>query len=111
MAVTITLKGRHYTVRSDEPEEEVIRLARWLDDRVAEMARRTPGVDGETVALLAALNVASEYARFRRKVVEDLGGLDHDLAAVSAILEVTLPGDAVAPPPDAGDDAPDAGDV
>ncbi len=92
MPVTITLRGRHYTVRSDEPEDEVVQVARWLDGRVNEMASRTPGVDGETVVLLAALNVASEYARFRRRVVAELEGIDHDLAATSAILEVTLPG-------------------
>ena len=92
MPVTITLRGRHYTVRSDEPEDEVIQNARWLDGRIAEIASRTPGVDGETVVLLAALNVASEYARFRKQVVGELGALDRELAAASAILEVTLPG-------------------
>lgn len=92
MPVTITLRGRHYTVRSDEPEEEVIQNARWLDSRIAEIASRTPGVDGETVVLLAALNVASEYARFRKQVVGELGTIDRELAAASAILEVTLPG-------------------
>ncbi len=92
MPVTITLRGRHYTVRSDEPEEEVIKNARWLDSRIAEIASRTPGVDGETVVLLAALNVASEYARFRKQIVGELGSIDHELAAASAILEVTLPG-------------------
>ncbi len=92
MPVTITLRGRHYTVRSDEPEEEVIQNARWLDSRIAEIASRTPGVDGETVVLLAALNVASEYARFRKQMVGELGTIDRELAAASAILEVTLPG-------------------
>ena len=96
MPVTITLRGRHYTVRSDEPEEEVIQVARWLDGRVGEMASRTPGVDGETVVLLAALNIASEYSRFRRRVVNELEDIDRDLAATSAILEVTLPGTALA---------------
>ena len=102
MPVTITLRGRHYTVRSDEPEDEVIQNARWLDGRIAEIASRTPGVDGETVVLLAALNVASEYARFRKQVVGELGSLDRELAAASAILEVTLPGAA-----DDADDEPD----
>ncbi len=102
MPVTITLRGRHYTVRSDEPEEEVVQVARWLDGRVNEMASRTPGVDGETVVLLAALNIASEYARFRRHAVQELDGIDRELAATSAILEVTLPGaDA---PADGGED-------
>jgi len=91
MPVTITLRGRHYTVRSDEPEEEVLQVARWLDGRIAEVAGRTPGVDGETVVLLAALNVASEYTRFRKQVVGELETVDHELAAAAAILEVTLP--------------------
>lgn len=92
MPVTITLKGRHYTVRSDEPEEEVVQLARWLDERILEVVRKTPGVDGETVVLLAALNLASEYARFRKRVAEELGEVDREMAAVSAILEVGLSG-------------------
>lgn len=85
------MRGRHYTVRSDEPEEDVIQVARWLDGRIGEIASRTPGVDGETVVLLAALNVASEYARFRKQVVGELDDVDRELAAISAILEVTLP--------------------
>jgi cell division protein ZapA (FtsZ GTPase activity inhibitor) len=91
MAVSITLRGRHYTVRSDEAEEEVTRVARWLDARIAEVANRTPGVDGETIVLLAALNVASEYARFRRQIAGELETVDRELAAAAAILEVTLP--------------------
>lgn len=92
MSVTIVLRGRHYTVRSDEPEEDVLRVARWADRQVAEVARRTPGVDGETVALLAGLNMASEYFRFRKRMVAELGELDQELAAVAAILDVALPG-------------------
>lgn len=93
MSVTITLRGRHYTVRSDEPEEDVIGVARWVDERVAEVARRTPGVDGETVVLLAALNMASEYHQYRKQVAAEMEQLDEELVAVSAILEVALPGD------------------
>lgn len=92
MSVNIILRGRHYTVRSDEPEEDVRQVARWVDDQVAEVARRTPGVDGETVVLLAALNMASDYFRFRRKVATEMGSMDQDLAAIAAILEVALPG-------------------
>lgn len=91
MAVSITLRGRHYTVRSDESEEEITQVARWLDARIAEVAHRTPGVDGETVVLLAALNVASEYARFRRQISAEFVTVDRELAAAAAILEVTLP--------------------
>ena len=94
MSVTITLRGRHYTVRSDEPDDDVVAVAEWLDRRIEDIARRTRGVDGETVALLAALNLASEYFRFRKQLSGELGSLDAELAAVSAILEAALPGGA-----------------
>lgn len=90
MSVTITLRGRHYTVRSDEPEEDVRAVAEWVDRRVEDVARFTPGVDEKTVVLLAALNMASEYHRFRRRVIERLDDLDEELAAVSAVLDVVV---------------------
>ena len=64
MSVTITLRGRHYTVRSDEDSRDVVAVSEWLDAKLADMAARTRGADGETVALLVALNLASEPPRW-----------------------------------------------
>ena len=90
MNVQITIRGHQYTVRSDEPEENIEEVARFVDDKMAELGRRS--FDEYTVALLTAMNIASEYFRFRRIVAERLDGLDRDAAAISAVLDAALPG-------------------
>ena len=90
MNVQITIRGRQYTVRSDEPEEDIEAVAHFVDEKMAELGRRS--FDEYTVALLTAMNIASEYFRFRRIVAERLDGLDRDAAAISAVLDAALPG-------------------
>jgi cell division protein ZapA (FtsZ GTPase activity inhibitor) len=92
MSVTITLRGRHYTVRSDEPEEDVLAVAQWVDQKVGEIASRSRGVPEETLALLACLNIANEYHRFRKKVLAEVADVDRELQAVGEILDILVPG-------------------
>jgi cell division protein ZapA (FtsZ GTPase activity inhibitor) len=91
MSVTITLRGRHYTVRSDEDSNDVVAVAQWLDAKLSDMAARTRGADGETVALLVALNIASDFQRFRNEILRDLEDADRVLHAAGALLDAPLP--------------------
>ena len=63
-----------------------------LDARpeMAEIAGRGSSADEYTVAMLAALNIASEFDRFRRQAISDLSDLDRDLASTSMVLEDAL---------------------
>jgi cell division protein ZapA (FtsZ GTPase activity inhibitor) len=92
MSITITLRGRHYTVRSDEAEEDLVSVASWVDRKIGEIARRTGGVSEETITLLACLNIANEYHRFRKRVLSEISDVDRDLQAISEILEIMAPG-------------------
>ena len=56
---------------------------------MAEVARSS--FDEHTVALLAALNIASEYHRFRKGVGGRIDDLDREAASIGAILEAALP--------------------
>ena len=89
MATRITIRGRQYTVRSDDDGEDLQEVAKYVDAKMAEVARST--FDEYTIAMIAALNIASEYDRFRREVAGRLDDLDREAAAVGAILEAALP--------------------
>jgi cell division protein ZapA len=91
MQVSITIRGRQYTVRGDEAAEDIEAVARDLDHRLEEVAGRTRSFDEYTIALLTALNLASELQRLRREVVDRLGELDREAASVAAVLEAALP--------------------
>ncbi|HCH61327.1 MAG TPA: cell division protein ZapA [Deltaproteobacteria bacterium] len=91
MQIRITIRGRQYTVRGDEPAEEVQAVARDLDARLEEVASRTRSFDEYTVALLTALNLASELHQLRRRTLSELGEIDRDAAALEAMLQAMLP--------------------
>lgn len=87
MKVQIQIRGRSYTVRSDEDDEDLQQIAKYVDSKMSEIAGRGSSADEYTVAMLAALNIASEFDRFRRQVDADLKSLDRELASTAVVLE------------------------
>lgn len=92
MKQQVVIRGRRYTFRSDEGDVDIVAVARYVDARMAEVAAK-PGLDDATVALLAAMNIASDLARLRRQVDNELAAVDRELAASAVLLEA-LAGDA-----------------
>ncbi len=93
MQVQITIRGRQYTVRGDDNEEEVATVARELDARLAEVASRTRSFDEYTIALLTALNLASELRQLRTQVKNRLSEVDREAASLAAMLDSLMPAD------------------
>lgn len=90
MKVSITIRGRQYTLRSDQ-DEDLRSIAAYVDEKMAEIASRGANLDDYSLAMLAALNIASEFERFRQEVRDELATLDRDLASVGMLLEASLP--------------------
>lgn len=93
MQVKITIRGRQYTVRGDEAGGDIQQIAREVDARMAEVASHTRSFDEYTIALLTALNLASELQQLRRQVATRLDDFDREVASVAAMLEAVLPED------------------
>jgi cell division protein ZapA (FtsZ GTPase activity inhibitor) len=91
MQVRITIRGREYTVRGDEEEGDIQALAADLDRRMVETAERTRSFDDYTVAMLTALNIASELRQLKLRVAQRLDELDRDAASIAAMVEAALP--------------------
>ena len=98
MKVQITIRGRRYTVKSDEGDVDLPAIARYVDSRMTEVAERTGTFDDYTVAMLAALNIASDFERYRRTVDAELADLDREVASVELLLEAAMPEDAADEP-------------
>ena len=90
MSTRITIRGRTYTVRSDG-EEDLQAIAAYVDRHMADLATRSPALDPYTVAMLASLNIAQEFDRFKRAVDLEMDGIERDLSTVGVFLESSLP--------------------
>lgn len=58
--VAVRIRGRDFRIRSDEPGEQLERIARTVDETMARVEKRTGAVDSFDVAMLTALNLARE---------------------------------------------------
>jgi len=66
-STVVKILGREYRIRSDEDERTVQRIARFVDEKMQDMARRAQTPDPLGVAVLAALNIAGDYFPLREE--------------------------------------------
>jgi len=64
----VEIYGTSYVIKGDADPEYVRQLARYVDEKMRSVARKGPAnVGGHKVAVLAALNIADELYRLRRR--------------------------------------------
>jgi cell division protein ZapA len=65
--VVVHIAGQRYVVRSDADESHVQTLARYVNERIAEVQQGTRPAPLQSLAILAALNIAGELFRERQR--------------------------------------------
>jgi len=75
--IAVNIFGQRYMLRADEDESTVRELAAYVDSRIREVQKHTRTADTQTLAVLAALQIAEElhgerrgHAELRRRVRE-----------------------------------------
>ena len=63
----VEIFGQTYNVRGEGDPNYLTELARFVDARMREVAAEVATVDPMKIAILAALNIADEFSRFRRQ--------------------------------------------
>ncbi len=64
-SITVQIAGQRYTLKSDADEDEVKALAAHVDSRIREIQKAVRGADTQSVAVLAALQVAEDLFKER----------------------------------------------
>ena len=67
--ITVDILGQRYPIRSSLDTTYVTELATYVDRKMQTAAEKTSG-DSVRVAVLAALNIADEYFRYRKAWVK-----------------------------------------
>ena len=63
--VTIRIRGQEFHIRTGDDEASLQRVARYLDETMEMVERKTGTVDSLQLALLSALNLARELVELR----------------------------------------------
>ena len=70
----VEIFGQTYNVRGEGDPDYLMELARFVDSRMREVAGQVATVDPMKIAILAALNIADEFSRYRKQR-EDAAGI------------------------------------
>ena len=62
----VEIFGQTYNVRGEGDPNYLAELARFVDSRMREVASQVATVDPVKIAILAALNIADEFSRYRK---------------------------------------------
>ncbi|MDD6043474.1 MAG: cell division protein ZapA [Eubacteriaceae bacterium] len=58
--VTVKIYGQEYTITGDKPEETIIKIAEYVDNKMR-LISRVAGEAGGNIGILSAINIAEEY--------------------------------------------------
>ena len=64
-AVEVKILGQKVTLRSEDEEEYIRRVAEYVDEKMREVSKSAAPRGKYTVAMLVALNIADEYHRLK----------------------------------------------
>jgi cell division protein ZapA len=63
--LSVEIHGQRYPIRSSLDPDYVLRLATYVDQKIAAAAENAPSGDSLRLSVLAALNIADELFRLR----------------------------------------------
>ena len=63
--ISVEIQGHRYPIHSALDQEYVVRLAKYVDEKMRAASEQTPNADVLRLAVLAALNIADELFRSR----------------------------------------------
>ena len=59
--VKVIILDQEYLIRTDEDPEQVYRIAAYVNERLSEVRDHSERLSDKKIAILTALNIASEY--------------------------------------------------
>ena len=66
-STTVEIFGQTYNVRGEGDPDYLAELARFVDSRMREVASQVATIDPMKIAILASLNIADEFSRYREQ--------------------------------------------
>lgn len=63
----IQILGQKYTIKGEAEEKHMKEVALYVDSKIKEVLRKSPGMSPLNASILAALNIAGEYYSLKKE--------------------------------------------
>lgn len=88
--VEVKIMGQKLQIRSDSDEAYVEEIASLVDERIKGVASKTKSVASAQVVILAAMNIADEYLRYKKLNSEKNSALSEKIEAIIEHIDLRL---------------------
>ena len=89
-AVEVFIMGQKFMVRSDSDEEYILEVSRYVDSRINEVIQNTKSVASLNVALLAAMNIADEFLKYKRGKKSSVEKVEKKIKDMIELIDLQL---------------------
>ena len=91
MQVQFSIRGRPFTVRTEDDGESLKQLAKQLDDKINQRAAQAKRLDDASLAIITALDILQASDLEKSKLVDQVEQLERDLEHLRAMVQGLLP--------------------
>jgi cell division protein ZapA len=100
--VEIRVFGQTYTVKTDAEEDYIQNVARYVNEKMEEVLKKTKSVSTLNVAILTALNIADDLLKEKEKRIALLQEVEAKSKDLAEKIDMKLGGMEVEKPPITG---------
>ncbi len=88
--IEVVIMGQKFLVRSESEENYVTEVSGFVDKKINEVMQSTKSVASLNVALLAAMNIADEYLKFKRGTDTRIDKVEKKIKDMIELVELQL---------------------
>jgi cell division protein ZapA len=86
----ISIMGQKFMIKSESNDDYVQRIAGYVDQKIDEVMQSTKSVASLNVAILAAMNIADEFFKFRMEKEDRFGKAERKIKDLIELVELQL---------------------
>lgn len=89
-AVEVSIMGQKFVVRSDSDEAYVVEVANFVNKKINEIIAKTKSVPSTNVVLLAAMNIADEFFKYKDKKDQTFQSVEQKIAQMIEYIDLQM---------------------
>ncbi|MFH1654293.1 MAG: cell division protein ZapA [Pseudomonadota bacterium] len=88
--VEVTIMGQKFLIKGDSDETYVKEIANYVDRKVNEVQSKTKSVASLNVVILAAMNIADEFFKFRKEKDDKFQKVEKKIQNMVELIDLQL---------------------
>ncbi len=89
-SVEVSIMGQKFMVRSDSDDHYVVEVANFVNKKIADIISKTKSVPSLNVVLLAAMNIADEFFKYKNKKDQNFQAVEKKIAQMIDFIDLQM---------------------